>query len=154
LREEITLNLLDPDGKVGSRGSIVVRVLEEKPEKVGAEAIIYARTTSNSSGISRSGIQSQSKVVDGVQGGIDLVDSGSVTSGLGDLVSKLNVLVNVIDEVAKVRTEILLTSKPLTDPHAGPSLCQSRMDDYFFPIPRKIFSLVTNDSFLWGHSRR
>lgn len=92
---------MDPERKADDqdRGSIVVRIIEEKHEKVGAEAIAYARATSEASSVSRS-----SKAVGNAETVAGIASNmGNVSDSLSGVVSKLYCLVMVVDQVAKVR---------------------------------------------------
>jgi hypothetical protein len=99
------LKLQSPPGKHDGqdRGSIVICFVAQNAEKVGADAIVSARTAAENRGVSRTadladskGISFQEKMDPG-----SLADSFS--AALGSVVQKLTVLTQIIDDVAKVR---------------------------------------------------
>src|SRR3954452_5525329 len=94
-----------------TRGSIVLRITEKKPEKGVAETVAYARTTSDNIGTScavtvdsSGGIQSVAKVDDTISG------LGNTCDTLSQIVSKLEGLVQVVDQVAKVQSLFAYTA--------------------------------------------
>jgi hypothetical protein len=98
--------LVDPENKhTGENlGSIVIRIIEERLEKAGAQAIANAHTQLDRSGVSHAARANDSTAAQQARAAIDDVSNlGSVSDTLSNIVSKLDCLVKVVDQVAKVR---------------------------------------------------